>query len=192
MSESTMQIYVAMHAAQALTKLHEMGIVHRDISPGNLMVAQTQAVVLADFGISKICSATLGGTQCMNIHGNLAYCSPDVTDPSKLVTDRSDIWSLAATILEAMTATKPYGNADYPRILGSHFSGTKPNVPQSLGPAEFVQLLNDCFNFNAAARPSAKAVYRCLREIKDKLGLLVPSFLRAVRCFNSDAWWDCT
>ena len=111
------QIYVAMHVAQALTMLHEMGIVHRDISPGNLMVTQTQAVVLADFGISKICSDTLGGTQRMDRAVNFAYCSPEACDPEQDVTDRSDIWSLAATILEAMTAVKPYGKAGHRQIV---------------------------------------------------------------------------
>jgi serine/threonine-protein kinase len=108
-------IHVACEVALGLAYLHgarderglPLGLVHRDLSPSNVMVSKTGDVKLADFGIAKITAhADLTGAGTRK--GTYAYMSPEqlAGDP---VTAAADQWGLAVTLAELLTGTRLFG-----------------------------------------------------------------------------------
>jgi serine/threonine-protein kinase len=87
---------IAMELGGALTTAHEAGVIHRDVKPENVICATTGAV-LCDFGIGK---------------GTPAYAAPETLGASPEVTAKSDQFSLAASLYEALTAKRAFTGED--------------------------------------------------------------------------------
>jgi dienelactone hydrolase len=96
-------LHIARQVASGLAKAHEHGIVHRDIKPGNLIVAKDGITRIIDFGLAKSTdvTATLEG----GARGTPLYMSPEQAT-GKAVDFRTDLWSLGAVLYE-MLAGKP-------------------------------------------------------------------------------------
>lgn len=93
------------HAAHAL---HEAGVVHRDIKPGNIMIDRFGKAVLMDLGLAKLGSDTDGLTQTRQFVGTLCYASPEQVLGSDTIDGRSDIYSIGATLWEMLTLRRPF------------------------------------------------------------------------------------
>ncbi|MFT7617876.1 MAG: serine/threonine protein kinase/Tfp pilus assembly protein PilF [Planctomycetota bacterium] len=99
------KIAIAMHAA------HEVGIVHRDIKPGNIMLTKDHEPILLDFGLAHDDSDDAGPslTQTGDLFGTPAYMSPEqITGRRVLLDRRSDIYSLGVTLYECLTGKRPF------------------------------------------------------------------------------------
>ncbi|MFT7617878.1 MAG: tetratricopeptide (TPR) repeat protein [Planctomycetota bacterium] len=99
------KIAIAMHAA------HEVGIVHRDIKPGNIMLTKDHEPILLDFGLAHDDSDDAGPslTQTGDLFGTPAYMSPEQITGRRVVLDRrSDIYSLGVTLYECLTGKRPF------------------------------------------------------------------------------------
>src|SRR5204863_9827609 len=87
-------------AADALEHAHALGIVHRDVKPGNLMVDAAGKLWVTDFGLAKI-GAEAGFTMSGDLIGTLRYMSPEQAMARHgLVDHRTDIYALGATLYE--------------------------------------------------------------------------------------------
>lgn len=116
----TMIARIGADAAAALHYAHELdgpngkpfGIVHRDVSPANLMVSYDGTVKLCDFGIAKAAALTDQRTNPGQVKGKYAYMSPEQTVASQL-DGRSDVFSLAIVLWEllARKTIVPRGDA---------------------------------------------------------------------------------
>src|SRR5579872_38755 len=94
---------LAIDAAGALDYAHEHGVVHRDVKPGNLLVDDQGRVWITDFGLARIESAG-NLTTTGDLLGTLRYSSPEqATGKRGLIDQRSDIYSLGATLYELLT-----------------------------------------------------------------------------------------
>jgi serine/threonine protein kinase len=82
-----------------------LGLVHRDISPSNLIVTSTGQLKIIDFGIAKAQSSQLR-TQTGRVKGKLAYMAPEAVSGSRDLDARSDIWA-AGVILHEMITARP-------------------------------------------------------------------------------------
>ncbi|MBN2345733.1 MAG: protein kinase, partial [Candidatus Aminicenantes bacterium] len=107
--------------AQALSYIHQQGIVHRDIKPANILVEKgSQTAYLADFGIARSeSSQTL--TQTGMIVGTPHYLSPEQIKGKK-IDARSDIYSLGATMYELATGRPPFQGDSPMEILYQHIN----------------------------------------------------------------------
>ena len=87
-----------------------LGLVHRDISPDNVLVTPTGAVKMIDFGVARAASTDSGRQQGV-IKGKFAYMSPEQV-MGKRLDGRSDIFSLGIVLYELTTLQRPFGQAD--------------------------------------------------------------------------------
>jgi len=103
---------VLLPIASALDAVHEAGIVHRDIKPGNIFLANhvtgAHSPRLVDFGIAKVVSDEFDLTQTHSWLGTPFYMSPEQVRQSKSIDARADQWSLGVVLYEALTGEKPF------------------------------------------------------------------------------------
>ena len=92
----------------ALGCAHQQGIVHRDVTPANVMVSAAGVVKLTDFGLSKSYGDPLL-TNCGEVLGSLPYAAPERLKGATQPNRRSDLYSVGAILYEHLTGQKPFG-----------------------------------------------------------------------------------
>src|SRR6188768_3476466 len=111
-----------------------LGIVHRDVSPSNVLVSYDGAVKVSDFGIAKWAFQRTR-TQEGTLKGKFAYMSPEQCR-ARPVDRRSDIFALGAILYELTTGTAPFTGASELDILNQIATGraAPPAWPEAMGP----------------------------------------------------------
>ncbi|MCR9246830.1 MAG: serine/threonine protein kinase [bacterium] len=94
--------------AQSLHSAHEAGFIHRDVKPSNVMVTPDGQAVLLDFGLVRGESEDQSLTVTGETLGTPAYMAPEQIDGSTPAGRASDVYSLAATLFEALTLEPPF------------------------------------------------------------------------------------
>ena len=112
---------LGIQAAEALEYAHALGVVHRDIKPGNLLLDTRGEVWVTDFGLARIqAEAGLSLTLTGDVLGTLRYMSPESAAGGArrgLVDHRSDIYSLGVTLYELLTLQPAVDGSDRQEIL---------------------------------------------------------------------------
>jgi serine/threonine-protein kinase len=124
-------LYAAIELCKGIDFAHERGVIHRDISPSNVLVSTAGEVKIADFGIARaIGPGTTGpGDQVM---GKWRYMSPEQTRGDELDA-RSDLFSLGVVIHEMLTGKPLFAGTDVEEIVREiRFGATAP--PSALRP----------------------------------------------------------
>ena len=111
----TASIEYACQALAALDYAHGNGIVHRDVSPGNMIVTENDSLKLMDFGLAKSHN-DIRITQTGTLLGSLYYTSPEQVRGYLNIDARSDIYSVGAVLYEMATGVKPF-QSDNPYAL---------------------------------------------------------------------------
>jgi serine/threonine protein kinase len=105
--EKTVAIFKQM--LLAFDFAHRMGIIHRDIKPGNIMLTRDDRVKVTDFGLAKIQQSSAGATVTVGkIMGTIPYMSPEQAKGLGDIDNRSDIYSLGMTFYEALVGRLPF------------------------------------------------------------------------------------
>ena len=103
--------------AEALHRAHEYGIVHRDIKPSNLLLDSSHKLWLADFGLARF-QTDRPLTRTGEMIGTMRYMSPEqAVGRSELIDHRTDIYSLGATLYEAITYEPAVVGTEGPGLL---------------------------------------------------------------------------
>ncbi len=105
-------------AAEALGAAHGVGIVHRDIKPGNLLIDADDRTRVVDFGISTLTDSTRL-TQSSAVLGTLPYVAPEQFEDQE-TTPKSDIYALGAVAYECLTGHPPFPGANAKAIIRGH------------------------------------------------------------------------
>ena len=123
---------VGAEVASALAAAHTVGIVHRDVKPGNILIAEDGAALISDFGIARaLGDATL--TSSGMIHGTPAYLAPEVARGSE-ANFASDVFSLGSTLYSALEGRPPFGTDDNTMALLHRVASGQFPHPQRSGP----------------------------------------------------------
>jgi serine/threonine protein kinase/Tfp pilus assembly protein PilF len=107
-------VELVRQVAEAAHALHEAGVVHRDIKPGNILVnaAGTEAVLM-DLGLAQVADEVAGKlTRTRQFVGTLRYASPEQVLAVRQLDRRSDVYSLGATLWELLTLRPLFGATD--------------------------------------------------------------------------------
>jgi serine/threonine protein kinase len=133
--------YVA-GAAIGLQHAHEMGLVHRDIKPGNVLVDRTGTVKVLDMGLARFFydeDDLLTKKYDENVLGTADYLAPEQAVDSHSVDIRADIYSLGGTFYYLLTGSSPYPDGTVAQKLLYHQTrdprpvrSLRPDVPQKL------------------------------------------------------------
>jgi serine/threonine-protein kinase len=147
---------VAAQIAAALAAAHRLGVVHRDIKPGNVMLTATGAKVL-DFGI-----ATLAGVHPEHDGGLLigtpAYAAPERLRPGG-ADPAADVYGLGAVLYTSLTGRAPIAAGTWDEAAAAHERGVPVSAPQAPGlPSAVAALCLACLSPDAGQRPGAEAV----------------------------------
>ncbi len=174
-------VEIAIQALHGLDAIHRAGIVHRDISPENLMITRdnqgAEQVKIIDLGVAKIgADAGEGQTQSGMFLGKFRYSSPEhlgFLEEGQHIDGRADLYSLAIVIYEMLVGRPPF-EAKSPHEYMLIHSGSRPFLPLSLpedlpGGNDLVAVLTKALDHDRNKR------YQSAREFADALAALLPS-----------------
>jgi serine/threonine-protein kinase len=142
-------VYLAVQACRSLTEAHAAGVIHRDIKPANLFVTRLgdeyDVIKVLDFGIAQ------HGSNAQTVHtrtiaGTPAFMAPEAW-LSGHIDQRSDIYSLGATLYFLLTGETPFSHVAGSSLVAAHFAGT-PLRPSALSnrpiPRELEEVVLRC------------------------------------------------
>ena len=125
--------------SSAITNLHSVGILHRDLKPGNIMLREDGSIALIDFGLAKRTARKQDITGRGEIIGTPYYMSPEQGRGYE-VDERSDVYSLGIMFYERLTGERPYGGANAMGIIFKHREAPVPVLSRSL--SQYQPLIN--------------------------------------------------
>ncbi|MEU6555748.1 protein kinase [Streptomyces sp. NPDC046915] len=134
----------AAQIAQALDEAHCHGVVHRDITPANVLLTPEGTAKILDFGVAKFVGDTLSiheHTAKGALLGSPPYMSPEQAEDAGQIDHRSDLYSLGCVLYHAVTGRPPFVSASHLGVLRMQAEAT-PAAPNTLV-SELPTALND-------------------------------------------------
>ncbi|WP_100444455.1 serine/threonine protein kinase [Glycomyces xiaoerkulensis] len=119
-------------AAEALDVAHRAGIIHRDIKPGNLLIADDGTAKIVDFGIASA-RGQAGLTETGTVMGTVSYAAPEQLQGAQL-TGATDLYSLGVVAYECLAGALPFPGTEPTAVITAHLTGQPPPLPQDVPP----------------------------------------------------------
>jgi serine/threonine-protein kinase len=129
---------IVAQVAEALDAAHGAGLVHRDVKPGNILIAPADHAYLTDFGLTKRAASESALTKTGQFVGTVDYMAPEQVEGGR-VDARSDVYALACVLYHLLTGRVPYEKPSDMARLYAHAhdpppvpSAAEPTVPHAL------------------------------------------------------------
>jgi serine/threonine-protein kinase len=148
---------------KGLAAAHRAGVVHRDVKPGNVLIARNGRVVITDFGIAETAHAQVDGSS-----GTPQYMAPEQVE-GREVTPRSDVFSFGVTAFECLIGRRPFLARSKDQLLRDHRDGAPDllSLDASL-PRALAELVNRCLLLDPRLRfPSAEPIAELLDRMEE-------------------------
>ncbi len=154
---------IGRQVAAALGVAHRAGIIHRDVKPANVLIAQDGTAKLTDFGIARD-EGDSGMTSTGTFIGTPNFLAPEIAlggnhGPA------SDVWALGAMLYSAVEGDPPFSAGGNALAVLNRIATTDAPVPPHGGP--LTSLINASMRRDPAGRPSAASIVHQLDEIVD-------------------------
>ncbi|RHZ83545.1 hypothetical protein Glove_91g140 [Diversispora epigaea] len=134
-----------------LTNIHEMGLMHKDFHPGNIVSQTLSLSFITDFGLCK----PVAENDPENIYGVIPYMAPETLSRGEY-TKASDIYSFGMVMLEVLTSYPPYYNIPHDvNLVIKIREGLRPEIKCEI-PQFLKEIMEKCWNFEPLNRPTAK------------------------------------
>lgn len=177
--EPTEAARIGLWVLRALRAAHSAGVLHRDVKPGNVLLASDRRVLLTDFGIAQVEGDTTI-TRTGEIVGSVDYLAPERVrghDPGP----SADLWALGATLYTAVEGRSPFRRTS-PLTTMQAVVDEEPAPPQHAGPLGPV--ITALLHKDPAVRPGAEEAEQMLAEAAEGRRLV----RRRRMCRRSSTW----
>jgi serine/threonine protein kinase/predicted ATPase len=118
---------IALDVADAMTRVHRLGILHRDLKPENVLLAADGTARLSDFGIAYLIGGATRLTQEAGVFGTPQYLSPEALR-GKSLDARTDIWAFGVVLFEMLTGRPPFTGNLMAAIVQSVLNDRVPDL----------------------------------------------------------------
>ena len=157
-------VLIGQHVTQALAAAHDVGIIHRDVKPHNLLIGSFGQVKVCDFGISALVRDAEQNEQTRAI--TLSYASPEEIDGSTAIGPPADVYSFATTFLHLATGHQlTFQDRVEPRALAAMASAARTSTAMPVFAA-----MGECLAHNPARRPTMSSLSQLFEEAAIRLG----------------------
>jgi eukaryotic-like serine/threonine-protein kinase len=155
-------------------------IIHRDISPGNILVSIHGSVLLADFGLARSADRTTF-TPTGQLKGKLAYTAPELIQGAR-ATERSDLYAAGVVLWEALAGEALFRAGDEFELMARIMEGSATPLEKKRDdlPDDLYDLVRGCMSLDPARRPkSARELGERLEDVVARHGFHRPEPLLA-------------
>lgn len=142
---------IVLDVLAGLDAAHALGVIHRDVSPQNVLVGAPGVAKLADFGVSKSEGRLVASTETGEVKGKLGYVAPEVYR-GEPVTPRADVYAVGVVLWEALAGRRLFEGASHASVMQRVLRGT---IPPLMAAREDVPMELDAVLARATARDTA-------------------------------------
>ncbi len=125
-------VRIVTAVGEALDYAHQRGLLHRDVKPANILIAdpgaENERIMLADFGIARRVGEVSSLTGTNMTVGTVAYSAPEQLTADEQIDGRADQYALAATAFQLLTGSPPFRNSNPAIVISQHLSARPPSI----------------------------------------------------------------
>ena len=148
-----------------LNSIHEKGLIHCDLHPGNILKFEDEMNYITDLGLSMFVNKVSDG----KIYGMLPYIAPEILS-KRIYTQASDIYSFGMIAYELFTGSPPYHDLAHDVHLAIKIcQGLRPRIICDKIPPLLEDLIKKCWDANPLNRPSASWLEKYSRELWEEV-----------------------
>ena len=163
--------------AQALAAAHQLGIIHRDVKPGNVLLDANGHAIVTDFGVSRLRGTAIDRPGITV--GTPGYMSPEQILAGE-IDGKADVYSLGVVLFEMLAGRPPFEATSVQALVQEHLTESPPNLatlrPEL--PSLLVEIVGRTLAKDAMDRPSAAELASALEVARTADALLTPRAAR--------------